>query len=1347
MQPNRVLTPSPHHPTPPTPAPRSPAASLFDETASGSSASSRSPSLRRRPRGQIGSGGGANLVRRRKKKPLHTSIEHLYDGLPAHSRPKLVAADRAYVRPDFVRPDTMSTAYSSPSASAMGGGPGRPQPKKKKQPFNASPAHDGTLVQAAGHSLPRLGGGNAWKAKRSLRAAAVAKAHMGAELRATPLGFERALREHEQGMRRSAIALADALDASREVERGHATVLEEGLRELENSNAVRDARRERAGREHGAKALQGVVRGRIARKAVLRKREAVQFFVDKLLSMTQRGAAAKIQQTFRKHLKHTKHAIKRRRMMQERLELQCVTKLQALTRRAHAQKKTHHTRLRRQSAMLKWCDARNKIRQIMEDGQVGGASALLPPGVDTAAHPPHSAGGKQLIAELGGDPEQLVTAAKVARAAANGVAFDPKPQHQKEQQQQQQLPKPSIRTRKASCLPQRILPARMRERMQEPPQPLAERNSGLSQAEGQAPPRLLYATNLTLCQRVAHAEVWENCGMLEIRGRYYTSSQSFNVRVSEREYRRFGYGNLREHTEEEKQKLCALITKDLWNTDMLFDSSAQLIEKVLIEQMPMFGDMKETLKDQISRRVLTRSCASGETLMTQGQLVGANDDAIFFVKTGKLDLKIDGLLVRSVEHGDYFGERALIAPGHRREMKVVSTQESELLTLSRCDFSSIIKEHPEYEKNLRVLKASTEQLVQQALSNNVAMPTALRTRITDHVMMRVRTKVYDAGELVVQQGDNDDDGMYFVRQGELDVSVDHKVVRELGELDFFGERALLTPEGVRTATVRTRTHCVLLALSRDAFKNIVKLHPDYALNLETLRTACQQLVTRVISRRMGVTAEMEVDILEYIAARVHLRRYKEGEAIVTEDEGSEDGLYFVRAGRLSVTVGGVAKRVLNTANYFGETALVAATTRRTATVTALSDCELLNLKEVDFKNIVKLHPSYQENLATLRASCADLVRNVLAKVVPLSEEAQAGVVEHVVARAKFRSVPAGQTLLREGDSCAEGMFFVRSGDLRVTIGDVEVKKLAKGDYVGERALLSNDGRRTASVEAVSACEMLCLSRADFLHIVDFQPEYEANMSMLSAAVKQLVLKVLPPDISLPRSAEDKIVEFVCSRVTKLTFDPRERVVSQGEDDDAGMFFVRQGELGVAVGAKRVRTLARGDYFGELALVSEAGVRTATVSCITRCELLALSRAGFKTVLAEIISALGVGRHVGLKTPAQSQAASRATSPRLESGACTPSTRERRVADRLEAQKAADILAMEQRLTYLVEGFGNIDLNARRFRDTTPKARATPKAGGARKTMRHANFAPDAVGGGGSAALPKSTRRKTRKGGL
>ena len=1300
-----------------------------------------SPSLQRKPR-------GAGGPRRRKKKTgYHKNIEHLYDRLPAHSRAKFANADAVYVHPGFVRPEQqisaggMSGAYGSASAASGGAyGSGsfaraasRAAAPKKKSAFDASPAEGGPLVGAAGSTLPRLGSGDAFKAKVSQRLAmqaSTARRRAQIEL-ATAQGFDATVRAHGKHVRAASVALKDELADCRASQRTQQIAMDGELKLLAGSGAVRDARRERAERVQGVSKIQRQIRGRIARRAVMRKREAVQMFVDKLLGVTQRGAAMKIQRVYRGHMKNMKHAIKRRQMMQARLELQCVTKLQALTRRAHAQRTVHHARLRRQSAMVKWCDARSKIRAIMEDGQFGN-TPMIPAGTDTSAYPPQSTHdtleGRHRIS-IGGGAELTAAAARATGNVDVAAASGGQPEKQ------------SIRTRKASCLPKRVMPRRAMDDMQQPPALLAERNPLLASAGESEPPVLLYATNLTLCQRAAHAEVWENCGMLEIRGSYYTSSQSFHVRVSEREYRRFGFGNLKQHSLEEKQKLCGLICKDLWNTDMLFDSSAQLIEKVLIEQMPMFGDMKETLKEQISRRVVTRACAAGEKLFSQGDVVGVNDDAIFFVKSGKLDLKIDGLLVKHVDNSDYFGERALIAPGHQREMTVSATSEVELLTLSRYDFTSIIKEHPEYEKNMRVLKASTELLVQAALSNNVAMPVALRSRITDHVMLRVHTKVYKAGELVVQQGDVDDDGMYFVRQGELDVSVDRQVVRSLGELDFFGERALLTPEGVRTATVRTTTHCVLLALSRDAFNQIVKLHPDYALNLETLRTACQQLVAKVISHRMGVTAEMEHDILEFIAARVHLKRYRTGDVVVAEGEDAADGLFFVRAGRLSVTVNGVPKRVLNQANYFGEAALVSTNCSRTATVTALSDCELLNLKELDFKNIVKLHPNYHMHLAALKASCSDLVRDVIAKVVPLSEQAQSSVVEHVVARAKFKSVAASQMLLSEGDDCTEGMFFIRSGKLEVTIGDMVVKTLGPGDYVGERALLSNDGRRTASVRASTTCEMLQLSRADFLHIVDFQPEYQANMTLLSNAVRQLVVKVLPPDISIPKSAEEKIVEFVCSKVSKDAYDPRDRIVTQGEDDDAGMFFVRQGELSVVVGSKRVRTLARGDYFGELALVSEAGVRTATVSCITRCELLGLSRGGFKTVLAEIINALGIGR--ALKTPGQSRAASCVASP-TSSVNVSPASKQRRLNEKLEASKVAQLLAMEERLTYLVEGFGNLDINSRSFRSASAPKRATVSSKGPRKTplRKTAHFTADTVGGGAPSPT-KSARRKTK----
>ena len=55
----------------------------------------------------------------------------------------------------------------------------------------------------------------------------------------------------------------------------------------------------------------------------------------------------------------------------------------------------------------------------------------------------------------------------------------------------------------------------------------------------------------------------------------------------------------------------------------------------------------------------------------------------------------------------------------------------------------------------------------------------------------------------------------------------------LADGDFFGEIALL--EGVpRTATVRTRTPCLMLALDRDEFLGLLRVAPDLRARVEEI---------------------------------------------------------------------------------------------------------------------------------------------------------------------------------------------------------------------------------------------------------------------------------------------------------------------------------------------------------------------------------------------------------------------------------------------------------------------------------------------------------------------------------
>jgi CRP-like cAMP-binding protein len=94
-----------------------------------------------------------------------------------------------------------------------------------------------------------------------------------------------------------------------------------------------------------------------------------------------------------------------------------------------------------------------------------------------------------------------------------------------------------------------------------------------------------------------------------------------------------------------------------------------------------------------------------------------------------------------------------------------------------------------------------------------------------------------AGQLLTQPGAVGS-GMFFVVEGTVEVEAREKW-RELGPGDFFGELALLTEDGTRTARVRAKTDVRCVAFDRTGFEDLVRAHPDIAATL--LETALTRL--------------------------------------------------------------------------------------------------------------------------------------------------------------------------------------------------------------------------------------------------------------------------------------------------------------------------------------------------------------------------------------------------------------------------------------------------------------------------------------------------------------------------
>jgi MFS family permease len=87
-----------------------------------------------------------------------------------------------------------------------------------------------------------------------------------------------------------------------------------------------------------------------------------------------------------------------------------------------------------------------------------------------------------------------------------------------------------------------------------------------------------------------------------------------------------------------------------------------------------------------------------------------------------------------------------------------------------------------------------------------------------------------------------------------------------------------------------------------------------------------------------------------------------------------------------------------------------------------------------------------------------------------------------------------------------------------------------------------------------------------------------------------------------------VLERLARASLPVTADPGQKVVSEGEHGDR-YYVIRDGELAVSTDGERVRTLGRGDGFGEIALLRDVP-RTATVTATRSSRLLALEREHF-----------------------------------------------------------------------------------------------------------------------------------------
>jgi len=90
--------------------------------------------------------------------------------------------------------------------------------------------------------------------------------------------------------------------------------------------------------------------------------------------------------------------------------------------------------------------------------------------------------------------------------------------------------------------------------------------------------------------------------------------------------------------------------------------------------------------------------------------------------------------------------------------------------------------------------------------------------------------------------------------------------------------------------------------------------------------------------------------LYHLSLSIKIRNFPLNTNIITQDNDA-DSLYILTSGKVEILINNKRVNILENGDYFGEIAILT-DNKRTATVKTISDCTVLKLSTIEFKELI-----------------------------------------------------------------------------------------------------------------------------------------------------------------------------------------------------------------------------------------------------------------------------------------------------------------------------------------------------------------------------------------------------------
>jgi len=240
-------------------------------------------------------------------------------------------------------------------------------------------------------------------------------------------------------------------------------------------------------------------------------------------------------------------------------------------------------------------------------------------------------------------------------------------------------------------------------------------------------------------------------------------------------------------------------------------------------------------------RACFQALGKEEAVPQGGQFFTENQasDKMYLLLEGDVSLVRGKKVIDVVKAGEIFGEMATISR-LPRSASAIARSGCRALTMDSMQFLAAIQKTPEFALMMMNILINRLRLTVATLAVTKSLPGVhdLRERrvFDDRLLAQLKAKFptrlpqhAPLNKVIMKEGETGA-FMYIVLEGRVAISVKGKVVERIGPGGIFGEMALVD-QSPRAGNATAESDCMLLAVNRKDFLDLVKGNPAFAASM------------------------------------------------------------------------------------------------------------------------------------------------------------------------------------------------------------------------------------------------------------------------------------------------------------------------------------------------------------------------------------------------------------------------------------------------------------------------------------------------------------------------------------